>query len=140
MFVKDGDFSRLTQLLSPVEFTRLKPLVLLLGWPYCYSCENAKNLLDALWNPAVSLVVFFQLSVLTLFYVHTSPMEGIFFYKNPPPHPTPLKLELNSIHFFKCFRSLRHPTPRNFLSFLWGEYGHFLELHNAHNFQNLQSF
>ena len=55
MFIKEGDFGCLTQLLSPVEFARLKPLVLLLGWPYCYSCENAKNLLEALWNPSVSL-------------------------------------------------------------------------------------
>jgi len=54
VFVKEGDFDCLTQLLSPVEFARLKPLVLLLGWPYCYSCENAKNLLEALWNPTVS--------------------------------------------------------------------------------------
>lgn len=51
VFVKEGDFVCLNQLLSPVEFSRLKPLVLLLGWPYCYSCENAKNLLNALWNP-----------------------------------------------------------------------------------------
>lgn len=56
MFVKEGDFDCLTQLLSPVEFARLKPLVLLLGWPYCYSCENARNLLEALWNPTVSFV------------------------------------------------------------------------------------
>ena len=54
VFVKEGDFEQLTQLLSPVEFSRLKPLVLLLGWPYCYSCENASNLLEALWNPSVS--------------------------------------------------------------------------------------
>lgn len=65
MFVKDGDFGRLTQLLSPVEFARLKPLVLLLGWPYCYSCENAKNLLEALWDPTVS---FFFCIVMTSFY------------------------------------------------------------------------
>lgn len=52
VFVKEGDFGLLTQLLSPVEFSRLKPLVLLLGWPFCYSCQNAKNLLEALWNPA----------------------------------------------------------------------------------------
>lgn len=58
VFVKEGDFGCLTQLLSPVEFARLKPLVLLLGWPYCYSCENAKNLLEALWNPTVSLGIF----------------------------------------------------------------------------------
>ena len=58
MFVKEGDFGCLTQLLSPVEFVRLKPLVLLLGWPYCYSCENAKNLLEALWNPTVRLGIF----------------------------------------------------------------------------------
>lgn len=53
VFVKEGDFEQLTQLLSPVEFSRLKPLVLLLGWPYCYSCENARTLLEALWNPSV---------------------------------------------------------------------------------------
>ena len=53
VFVKEGDFASLNQLLSPVEFSRLKPLVLLLSWPYCYSCENAKNLLNALWNPLV---------------------------------------------------------------------------------------
>ena len=57
VFVKEGDFVCLNQLLSPVEFSRLKPLVLLLGWPYCYSCENAKNLLNALWNPMVRLLV-----------------------------------------------------------------------------------
>lgn len=57
VFVKEGDFGCLTQLLSPVEFARLKPLVLLLGWPYCYSCENAKNLLEALWDPTVSLAI-----------------------------------------------------------------------------------
>lgn len=51
VFVKEGEFESLMQLLSPVEFSRLKPLVLLLGWPYCYSCQNAKNLLNALWNP-----------------------------------------------------------------------------------------
>ncbi|KAK3720745.1 hypothetical protein QZH41_014200, partial [Actinostola sp. cb2023] len=33
----------------------LKPLVLLLGWPYCYSCENARNLLDALWDPKAQM-------------------------------------------------------------------------------------
>lgn len=53
MFVKEGDFTSVNQLLSPVEFSRLKPLVLLLSWPYCHSCENAKNLLNALWNPLV---------------------------------------------------------------------------------------
>ena len=53
MFVKEGDFASVNQLLSPVEFSRLKPLVLLLSWPYCHSCENAKNLLNALWNPLV---------------------------------------------------------------------------------------
>ena len=41
-----------------MEFSRLKPLVLLLGWPYCYSCENAKNLLEALWDPAVKFTCF----------------------------------------------------------------------------------
>lgn len=59
VFVKEGDFGCLTQLLSPVEFSRLKLLVLLLGWPYCYSCENANNLLQALWNPAVRFIHLF---------------------------------------------------------------------------------
>ena len=58
VFIRESDFTRLTQLLSPVEFSRLKPLVLLLGWPYCYSCENAKNLLEALWDPAVKFTCF----------------------------------------------------------------------------------
>ena len=62
VFVKEGDFEQLTQLLSPVEFSRLKPLVLLLGWPYCYSCENARNLLEALWNPSVSFNYYYFLS------------------------------------------------------------------------------
>ena len=58
MFIRDEDYGRLRQLLSPVEFTRLKPLVLLIGWPCCYSCEHAKKLLEALWDPNVSLNVF----------------------------------------------------------------------------------
>ena len=54
MFVKDGDFHQVTKLLEPKEFAILKPLVLLLGWPHCYSCDNALSLLGALWQPKVS--------------------------------------------------------------------------------------
>ena len=66
MFVKEGDFTSVNQLLSPVEFSRLKPLVLLLSWPYCHSCENAKNLLNALWNPRVRylFLIFTMMSYL----------------------------------------------------------------------------
>ena len=64
MFVKEGDFTSVNQLLSPVEFSRLKPLVLLLSWPYCHSCENAKNLLNALWNPLVRIDPNFDHDVL----------------------------------------------------------------------------
>ena len=73
VFVKEADFGRLTQLLSPVEFARLKPLVLLLGWPYCYSCENAKNLLEALWNPTVSFVISALHSPPVSFHTHYFP-------------------------------------------------------------------
>jgi len=62
VLVKEGDFDCLTQLLSPVEFSRLKLLVLLLGWPYCYSCENARNLLEVLWDPAVSCIHLLHLT------------------------------------------------------------------------------
>ncbi|XP_048586399.1 zinc finger FYVE domain-containing protein 26-like isoform X2 [Nematostella vectensis] len=62
LFVKEGMFDKVTQLLSPLELQMLKPLVLLMGWRYCYSCENAQNLLDALWDneAPVSHPVFHQ--------------------------------------------------------------------------------
>ena len=45
-------YDELVTLLSPDEFAPLKPLVLLLGWNYVYSCDSANNLLDALHEPS----------------------------------------------------------------------------------------
>ena len=51
-FIRDGMYDELVTLLSPDEFAPLKPLVLLLGWNYVYSCDSANNLLDALHEPS----------------------------------------------------------------------------------------
>ncbi|XP_071795779.1 zinc finger FYVE domain-containing protein 26-like isoform X2 [Asterias amurensis] len=56
-FIRDGMYDELVTLLSPDEFAPLKPLVLLLGWNYVYSCDSANNLLDALHEPSKATIV-----------------------------------------------------------------------------------
>ncbi|XP_077862534.1 zinc finger FYVE domain-containing protein 26-like, partial [Saccoglossus kowalevskii] len=48
--IKESLFDELSSLLSPTEYEPLKPLILLLGWSYCYSCITASKLLEALWT------------------------------------------------------------------------------------------
>ena len=62
--------------------------------------------------------------------IHTSPTEGIFFLRPPPPL---WKFQFKRfIHFFINILALQSPPlpPWKFQSLLWGEYGHFLELRN----------
>lgn len=53
-FVRQGDFDKVTEILSCVEFSPMKVLVLLIAWPFCHSCDSAQKLLDILWDPNVS--------------------------------------------------------------------------------------
>ncbi|KAK6181134.1 hypothetical protein SNE40_009062 [Patella caerulea] len=48
--VKAEKFSLLEKLLSHEELKPLKPMVLLIGWSYCSSCNIARQLLSILWN------------------------------------------------------------------------------------------
>lgn len=48
--IRSGKFDELRDLFHPAELHPLKPLVLLTGWPYCYTCTNAKRLLEILWD------------------------------------------------------------------------------------------
>ncbi|GAB1601368.1 finger FYVE domain-containing 26-like [Argonauta hians] len=46
--ISSGRFDELKELFEPEELQPLKSLVLLVGWPYCYSCDNATCLLEIL--------------------------------------------------------------------------------------------
>ncbi|KAL5009258.1 hypothetical protein ScPMuIL_014839 [Solemya velum] len=48
--IKLGHFDSLLHLVGPKELHPLKPLLLLLGWQYCYECSEARQLLDTLWD------------------------------------------------------------------------------------------
>ena len=62
--------------------------------------------------------------------IHTSPTEGIFSL-TPLPLPSHWKFQLSFIHFLKFLALHNLLPPRKFQSFLWGEYGYFLELYNV---------
>ncbi|XP_036363256.1 zinc finger FYVE domain-containing protein 26-like [Octopus sinensis] len=46
--ISSGRFDELKELFEPEELQPLKSLVLLVGWPYCYTCANATCLLEIL--------------------------------------------------------------------------------------------
>ncbi|KAL4238418.1 hypothetical protein ACF0H5_003126 [Mactra antiquata] len=48
--IKCSMFTELKRLVEPEELWPLKPLLLLLGWTHCYSCSEARQLLETLWN------------------------------------------------------------------------------------------
>ncbi|XP_052767439.1 zinc finger FYVE domain-containing protein 26-like isoform X2 [Mya arenaria] len=52
--IKCRMFSKLASFLEPSELQPLKPLLLLLGWPFCYSCDEGKELLETLWDDQTS--------------------------------------------------------------------------------------
>ena len=64
--------------------------------------------------------------------IHTSPTKGFFFPKNSPPPPHPSGHSNKALHISLNFWALQNPPPpRKFPSLLWGEYGYFLDVHNA---------
>ena len=60
--IKRGEFTHLADLISTPALSVLRPLLLLTGWNYCFSCNKAESLIQALWNDEVSceFVHFFQ--------------------------------------------------------------------------------
>ena len=55
--VKTGQLDRLAAMLSPRELRPLRPLVLLVGWDHCPDITAAKELLAALGDRQVPLMI-----------------------------------------------------------------------------------
>ena len=90
--------------------------------------EAMNNCIFNLWNKNI---FFLHYNVCTSSKNYPYLPHGRDFSLDPPPPHHPSGNSSQASYIYLNFGPLRTPTPRNFLSLLWGEYGYFLEPHNV---------